>query len=67
MDIKISRSHKTATVIDKGVMLKTQQLEPEEFKELMNELTDKMELDIDYLRSLTKMFKVREFTFKGIV
>jgi ArsR family metal-binding transcriptional regulator len=64
MNIKISRTDKTATVHKDNKILKTQQLNPEEFKEIMSDLTDKAEVDIDMLRLWTKKFKVSSFDFR---
>ena len=64
MNIKISRTDKTATVRKDNKILKTQQLNPEEFKEIMSDLTDKAEVNIDMLRLITKKFKVSSFDFR---
>ena len=37
---------------------------PEEFKEIMSDLTDKAEVNIDMLRLITKKFKVSSFDFR---
>lgn len=63
MNVKVSRIDKTAT-IHKDNKILTQQLNPEEFKDIMKELSDKADIDIDMLRLWTKKFKVSSFDFK---
>lgn len=67
MDIQLDRKNMTASVIKDGKVLRSQELEPEEFKETMHELVDKADMDIDAIRKIAKLFKVKCFNFKDIV
>lgn len=63
MDIKIHRRDKTATAIENGKVVKAKELEPEEFKDLMCQLCGD---SIDMVRTATKLFKVKSYTFKDV-
>lgn len=63
IDIKVNRTHKTASVIQDGNIIKSEELNPEEFKDIMKELCGDR---LDTIRECTRLFKVKSFTFKGV-
>jgi len=64
MQVKICKQSMSATVYqDNGIELKKQDIDKEEYINLMVELSGDR---IDMLREANKLFKVKAFTFKGI-
>ena len=63
MDIHIQRKDMTVKVIENDKVVKAQELEPEEFKELMGELCGE---SLEAVRLATRLFKVKSFKFKDV-
>ena len=64
MDIKIDRTNMEVSVIKDDEVLKSESLTAEEFKEYMVELSkDDM---IEPLRKVSRLFKVKSYTFIGV-
>ena len=61
MNIKLT-ANKAEVIIDNRI-IKTQELNKEEFKELMVDLCGE---DIDLIRKASKLLKAESFTFVGV-
>ena len=65
ISIKLDRGSKMVTVNSNDKLVSADVVSNEEFKELMGDLVMQTDIDIDYLRKITKMLKVSSFEFKG--
>jgi len=63
MDVKVDKKRLKASVIKDGKTIKEQDLTKEQYKELMLELSGD---NVDMLRTATKLFKVKSYTFKDV-
>jgi hypothetical protein len=63
MNVKICKKTMKAIVSSKDTILKEKDLTVEEYGELMRELAGD---DVDMLRKVSKQFRMKSVTFKGV-
>ena len=63
MDVKIDKKDMSVSILDKGKTIKKESITKDRYKELMLELSGER---VDMLRTLTKLFKPTEYTYRDV-